>query len=61
MGRPEQRTRKREAAGKTCRQMENYMVKLPKVAEELDGGGYIRCPGNLETVRNENRPRPTIL
>ena len=28
--------------------------KLPKVEEELDGGGNI--PVNLETVRNENRP-----
>ena len=37
------------------------MVKLPKVAEELDGGGDIPVPpGNLETVRNENMPMPTI-
>ena len=47
MGRPEQRTRKREAAGKTCRKMDSYMVKLPKVAEELDGGGDIPVPREL--------------
>ena len=48
MARPEQRTRKREAAAKTCRKMDSwaYMVKpkLPKVEEELDGGGNIPVP-----------------
>ena len=49
MGRPEQRTRKREAAAKTCRKMDSYMVKpkLPKVEEELDGGGNIPVPREL--------------
>ena len=41
------RTRKREAAGKTCRKMDSYMVKLPKVAEELDGGGDVPVPREL--------------
>ena len=49
MGRPEQRTRKREAAGKTCRKWTatgTRMVKLPKVTEEFDGGGDITgAPG----------------
>ena len=40
MGRPEQRMRKR-------RKMDSYMVKLPKVAEELDGGGDIPVPREL--------------
>ena len=47
MRRPEQRTRKREAAGKTCRKMDSYMVKLPKVAELDGGGGYIPVPREL--------------
>ena len=49
MGRPEQRTRKREAAAKTRRKMDSYMVKpkLPKVEEELDGGGNIPVPREL--------------
>ena len=38
---------KDEAAGKTCRKMDSYMVKLPKVAEELDGGGDIPVPREL--------------
>ena len=39
----------REAAAKTCRKMDSYMVKpkLPKVEEELDGGGNIPVPREL--------------
>ena len=49
MGRPEQRTRKREAGGKNMSKNRQlvYMVKLPKVAEELDGGGDIPVPREL--------------
>ena len=49
MGRPEQRTRKREVAEKTCRKMDSYMVKpkLPEIEEELDGGGNIPMPREL--------------